>query len=103
LASVGRIRPSSAIDGVGAKRASVALMTTSALQDERDDQGFLILEMPQQGSVEALVPGPDEHRHSDAMIEGMKAVGRRSVFGYFEVAVQICNIQMMFTALYVGP
>jgi hypothetical protein len=29
-------------------------IVTSALQDERDDQGFLILEMPQQGSVEAL-------------------------------------------------
>jgi hypothetical protein len=28
--------------------------------------------------------GPDEHGHSDAVIEGMKAVGRRGVFGYFE-------------------
>jgi hypothetical protein len=27
---------------------------TSALQDERDDQILFILEMPQQGSVEAL-------------------------------------------------
>jgi hypothetical protein len=38
------------------------------------------------------------HRHSDAVIEGMKTVGRRGVFGYFEGYGPICNIQMMLTA-----
>jgi hypothetical protein len=42
------------------------------------------------------------NRLSDAVIHGMKTVGRRAYLAVSKAAVQICNIQMMLAASHVG-
>jgi len=52
---------------------------TGALQDERDDQIFFILEMPQQGSVEALDPSGKPFGHAQRVTVATRHLaGKRS-------------------------